>query len=298
MSASKITGKSVEEYEAYNLQYGEHHPDRQKIGKVDELGLGFGGWLGAWRQFDDSDTFTDREVKNHILAWRGASPAIVEMWGGQWRGEPCFEKIIPMHAVYSKNGKPFLGYAELYGVEGMAIYAIQNPGVVFDFRGIKFQVRTVDVVTETDLGYKANRTDALVITLLSGRELTYHEPRLTPSTREWACPGEVSITYSTWNSNPKYGMMGWVRMSTFGGRLTENIVQATAHDIQRYSIRLLMMNGYPVVLHVYDENVAEIPIGFGSIAQFEKIMQIMPPWAKGWPVRAAGGWRGHRYRKG
>ena len=216
-----------------------------------------------------------------------------------------------MHAVYSKNGKPFLGYAELYGVEGMAIYAIQNPGVVFDFRGIKFQVRTVDVWRHAFTGeiltmddgeayLEAERSvcDALVITLLSGRELTYHEPRLTPSTREWACPGEVSITYSTWNSNPKYGMMGWVRMSTFGGRLTENIVQATAHDIQRYSIRLLMMNGYPVVLHVYDENVAEIPIGFGSIAQFEKIMQIMPPWAKGWPVRAAGGWRGHRYRKG
>jgi DNA polymerase len=102
----------------------------------------------------------------------------------------------------------------------------------------------------------------------------------------------------TWNSNPKYGPPGWVAMNTYGGRLAENIIQATAHDIQRYGIEALEAAGYPIVLHVYDENVAEVPHGFGSIEEFEAIMSTMPPWAADWPVRASGGWRGRRYRKG
>ena len=75
-------------------------------------------------------------------------------------------------------------------------------------------------------------------------------------------------------------------------------MQAIAHDIQRFGIEALEAAGYPVVLHVYDENVAEVPQGWGSIEEFEAIMSTMPPWAAGWPVRASGGWRGRRYRKG
>lgn len=52
-----------------------------------------------------------------------------------------------------------------------------------------------------------------------------------------------------------------------------------------------------MVLHVYDENVGEVPIGAGSIEEFERLMMVMPEWAHDWPIRAAGGWRGRRYRK-
>ena len=270
-SAARITGGSVEAYKAYAAANGEHHPDRQKIGKVAELGLGFGGWINAWRNFDDSDNFTDAEVKGHILAWRDASPRIVELWGGQWRG------------------KPWDGYAERYGFEGAAVNAIQYPEHTFDHAGIKFFMRG----------------DALIVRLLSGRELTYHEPRLEPSTRDYAAPGELSITYSTWNSNAAYGAFGWVRMSTYGSRLTENIVQAIAHDILRFAILGLREAGFAVVLHVYDEIVAEVPerpatppsVPDPQIAVFEAIMGRMAPWCAHWPVRAAGGWRGKRYRK-
>lgn len=264
-SASKITGKSVEWYKDYQLQNGHKHPDRQKIGKVAELGLGFGGWVNAWLAFDDSGTFSEQEIKRLIIRWREESPAILEFWGGQFRGAP-----------WDPDSRP-----ELYGVEGHAILALQHPGVVFDFKGLKFQVRD---------GH-------LFIRLLSGRELTYRDARLVPSQRPHARPGELVIVYWTWNSNPKYGAPGWVLMNTFGGRLTENIVQATAHDILRHAILELRAAGYPTVLHVYDEIVTEVPAGLGSIEEQERIMMALPAWARGWPIKAAGGWRGRRYRK-
>lgn len=291
VSCERITGTPLAEYLAYAEAHGDHHPDRQKIGKVAELGLGFGGWINAWRAFDDTDTFSDDQVKALIKAWRAASPNIVELWGGQWRGAP------------------WNGYAERYGFEGAAIDAIQYPdtdvrpkmrswtdGLMGDWKN-----DVPDVVFRYD-----SARDALLVTLPSGRRLTYHEPRLDPSTRDYASPGELSLTYMTWNSNPKYGYLGWVRMSTFGGRLTENIVQAVAHDLLRFAILGLRAAGFPTVLHVYDEIVVEVPkmprmpagVPDPWIARVEAIMSTRPRWALGWPVRASGGWRGRRYRKG
>jgi len=268
LSAAKVTGRTLEEYEAYAAANGEHHPDRQNIGKVAELGLGFGGWVNAWRAFDDSGTYSDDEIKRLILAWRDASPAIVEFWGGQHRGRP-----------WDRDRRQ-----EYFGVEGHAILALLCPGQAFVYRGITFQTRTMPT---GDM--------ALIIRLPSGRELTYHRACLSPSPRD---PSEYAITYWTWNSNPKYGSLGWGPMATFGGRLVENIVQATAHDILRHAILQLRMAGYPTILHVYDEIICEIPEGSGSLEHFEQIMSDVPPWAQGWPVTASGGWRGRRYRKG
>ena len=87
-------------------------------------------------------------------------------------------------------------------------------------------------------------------------------------------------------------------MRTWGSRLLENAVQAIAHDILRHAILNLRAAGYPTVLHVYDEIVVEVPEGLGSVDDVERIMQTLPPWAAGWPIRASGGWRGKRFRKG
>lgn len=291
LSASKITGTPVAEYLRYKEENKSHHPHRQKIGKVAELAGGFGGWIAAWRQFGFEGT--DDEAKQQILAWRRASPEIPELWGGQKRGWKDSTRD-PLRQEY-------------YGFEGAAVQALQFPGVTFQVAGVKFCHEGYDpgeTLTEWDgfLEEYVTRTvgrkpGALIVTLLSGRRLTYHHPRLIPSTLPWAAPWEMSITYMTWNTNPTYGAVGWVPMSTYGGRLTENIVQAIAHDILRFAILNLRAAGYPTVLHVYDEVVVEVPEGRGSVEEVERIMGIMPPWAIGWPVRASGGWRGRRYRK-
>jgi DNA polymerase bacteriophage-type len=254
ISAAKITGIPFDE--------AVRHP-RRKLGKVAELASGYQGWIGGWKAFGADEFLSDEEIKQAILAWRAASPGIVELWGGQER-----------------NWVP-----ERYGCEGMAIQAIQYPGVpqhVFrldgGYSGVTFQAQG----------------DVLYCRLPSGRCLTYHRPRLRESERR---PGTLAISYEGQNTNPKNGPVGWIRMDTWGGRLVENIVQATARDILRRATIALEAAGYPVVLHVYDEIVSEVPEGFGSIEEFERIMGTMPEFAADWPIRAQGGWRGRRYRK-
>lgn len=273
-SASKITGTTYEAYVEYAEQHGDNHPDRQNIGKVAELALGYGGWEGAWRAFDpaEADKSSD-QICGIIRAWRDASPQIVAHWGGQ----------------RVKDGWQWRD--ELYGIEGAVIAAIQNPGFVYAPRPPSVgNIKPWPV----DLQFYV-RDDILRMVLPSGREIKYWHPRVAPSQKR---PGTLEISYMTWNTNPKYGALGWVRMATWGSRVYENADQAIAHDILRYAIINLRAAGYPVVLHVYDEIVGEIPKGTGSIEQFEAIMATLPPWAAGWPIRAAGGWRGRRYRKG
>ena len=221
---------------------------------------GYGGWVGALKAFGADEFMTEDEMTTAAGAWRRASPAIVEYWGGQTRRT---------HAGW---------VPELFGVEGAAISAMRRPGEWFAFRTVAFAlVRGV-----------------LYCRLPSGRYLVYHEPRLTPSTRR---PGEWALSYAGWNTNPKNGPVGWIRMDTYGPKLVENITQATARDILRDATLALEAAGYRLVLHVYDEIICEVPAGFGSVEEMERIMCDQPPWAAGWPIRAAGGWRGRRYRK-
>lgn len=264
MSAAKITGVTFEEMMAYKKETGNHHPMRNKIGKFAELALGFGGWVNAMAAFGADKFLNPDEMKEAILGWRAASPMIVELWGGQYRGLPW---------------EPGGARPELYGLEGAVIKAIMQPGAWQQYRDIAY----------------IKWGDALYCRLPSGRCITYHRPRLTPG--EWFGLPTLNITYEGWNSNPKMGAPGWITINTYGGRLTENVVQATARDLQRDAQLRLEAAGYPIVLHIYDENVAEVPEGFGSVEEFETIMATLPDWAAGWPIRAGGGWRGKRYRK-
>lgn len=133
--------------------------------------------------------------------------------------------------------------------------------------------------------------NTLYCKLASGRYLTYHNPLIEP--------GKFSdqVTYEGWNTNQKYGAIGWVRMGIYGGKFVENEVQATARDVLAHAIVNLEKEEYPVVLHVHDEIVAEVPEVFGSVTEFEAIMSRLPAWAANWPIKAQGGWRGKRYRK-
>lgn len=261
--AAGVTGKPYQFYVDYKKEHGSEHPDRNKIGKVAELALGFMGWVGAWRNFDKTDNFTDDEVKELINKWRAASPMLAECAGGQVRGKPWRPDKF-----------------ENYGYEGMFLNAVLYPGQAFTYRGIEFQVLN----------------DVLFVKLLSGRRLTYHAPR-AGRTERFQGVQTYALSYMTWNSNPSMGPLGWTRMETYAGRLVENIVQATARDLMAAAVVRLEAHGYPVVMRVHDEIVSEVDEGYGSEAEFESLMAQLPDWAAGWPVRCGGTYRAKRYKK-
>lgn len=262
-SASLVTGVPYAELIDYEIRTGQKHPFRQ-IGKIAELALGYQGWVNAWRQFEDGDPRPEEEVKQIILKWRAASPAIVEFWGGQ-----------------SRN----LGYGkyqtEFYGVEGAFIKAVLHGRA--ECRGLVFE-----------RFHRDNRT-CLQVRLLSGRYLTYHNVELGPSERANAT---YAISYEGYNTNPTNGPVGWITIRTWGGKLVENIVQATTNDLLRFATKNLEESGFPVVMHTYDEIVSEVEESTADLEKFEGLMALRPEWAADWPVYVDGGYVAKRYRKG
>lgn len=167
-----------------------------------------------------------------------------------------------------------------YGLQDAATMAIQNPGQCYAYRDISYGVKG----------------DVMYCRLPSGRTLSYHKPKLHPDVMPWG-KQVFKITFEGWNSDSTKGPIGWMVRDTYGGKLCENVTQATANDILRYALLNLDKAGYTPVLHVHDEVVSEVVKGTGSIEEFERIMGTLPAWCADWPVKAAGGWRGKRYRK-
>jgi DNA polymerase len=143
----------------------------------------------------------------------------------------------------------------------------------------------------------------LTMILPSGRRLWYFRPEVAPVTISYEdkVTGETKtftkdqLTYEG-KDNKKSG--AWQRVSTYGGMLTENAVQAIARDLMVASMIRAEENGYPVILTVHDEVISERDDdGTGDVKEFEALIAgPNPPWATGLPV-AAEAWTGYRYRK-
>ncbi|BAE51525.1 hypothetical protein amb2721 [Paramagnetospirillum magneticum AMB-1] len=168
-------------------------------------------------------------------------------------------------------------------MEDAAFNAISNPGRVVSTAGgrIKYVVKG---------GF-------LWMVLPSGRPLAYAHPRIEKRRPAWNIGQDEiklkdTITFMAVNSITRK----WERCTTYGGSLAENAIQAIARDLLANALLKLEAAGYPVVIHVHDEALAEVRKGVGSVDEFKSIMCDTPAWAAGLPVAAAG-WRGSRYRK-
>jgi DNA polymerase len=82
----------------------------------------------------------------------------------------------------------------------------------------------------------------------------------------------------------------------YAGLWTENVVSGIARDLLAEAMLRIEAAGYPIVLHVHDEIVAEVPDNFGSTEEFTRLMTQRPSWALDLPI-AASAWTGKRYCK-
>lgn len=141
-------------------------------------------------------------------------------------------------------------------------------------------VKAVKERTEVVLGNLCftYRSGILFVTLPSGRKLSYIKPRMTQNRF-----GRESLSYEGVGESKK-----WMRIETYGPKLVENIVQATARDLLALAMLRLRKRGFNIVMHIHDEAVLEVPEGVSGVEEICQIMSEQPDWAAGLPLRADG----------
>lgn len=188
------------------------------------------------------------------------------------------ELILMKHIVDAYRAKYPMIVQMWQDVEDAAVAAIRSPG-----RRVESRLGRCTFVVEKRF---------LKCYLPSGRALYYCDPRLVNRKTPWGDDKPV-ILFMGVDPFTKQ----WSVQDTYGGKLVENITQATARDLMAEAMVAADESGvYDVILSVHDELIAEVDEGLGTVEEFEELMARTPRWADGCPVKAEG-WRGKRYRK-
>lgn len=148
-----------------------------------------------------------------------------------------------------------------YQTQEAVIDCLQNGGVRKGPRGLKF----------------FKKGGFLFIQLPSGRKLAYAKAHLEA--------GNYGPAVFYEGQGDK---VAFTKLQTYGGKLVENIVQATARDVLAEAMLRLEKNGYPVVFHIHDEAVTEVKNGKGSVEEMNEILTVPPEWAQDLPLNAEG----------
>ncbi|MBN8193811.1 DNA polymerase [Bacillus sp. NTK074B] len=149
-----------------------------------------------------------------------------------------------------------------WGIEASAVKAVKERAVVKMQYGLTFHYTK----------------GILFITLPSGRSLAYVRPRIGVDERF----GKEQLTYE----GTEQGSKQWGRIPTYGGKLSENIIQAIARDCLAVSMLRLDEAGYRINFHVHDEVILDVPIATGSMEEVENTMGQSIDWAPGLPLGA------------
>lgn len=116
----------------------------------------------------------------------------------------------------------------------------------------------------------------LRLTLPAGRQLVYVKAGLRPGRRD------DMIYYYGMNQTTKK----WQRQDLYGGKIVENIVQATARDVLAEAMIKLHDAGMNIVMHVHDEIACEVDTDSFTygLEYMKSAMEIVPEWAAGLPL--------------
>lgn len=202
------------------------------------------------------------KIAELALGYQGALGALTSM-GGEKMGlsVPEMELIVKKWRDANPNTVKFW-----YDVERCAKLAIKSKKPV--------KTKTGNLTFNCD-------EMAMTIELPSGKRLYYQEPSIGLNRF-----GKESIKYKGIDQTTGQ----WTNIETYGGKLTENIVQAVSRDLLAQSMINLHEKGFEIVMHVHDEVACEVPIEDAE-KQLEIMCELMCTnihWAKGLPLNADG----------
>ena len=127
----------------------------------------------------------------------------------------------------------------------------------------------------------------MTIQLPSGRKLFYYHPRFKDKKIGRSTMPTQVLCYEGVVQETKQ----WGEIDTYGGKLTENIVQAIARDLLGDAMLRMQDEGYEIVASVHDEVIVEVP-EINAKDHYNRLVEIMstpPQWAEDLPLNADGG---------
>lgn len=259
---------------AFNISPDDVDKYQRQIGKVMELGLGFGGGVAAFLTFALVYGLNLDELANAALP---NIPRDVIREAKSW-----YDESVKRKSTYGLSERVFIACDSL-----KRLWRRAHPATCDFWYELERTVRTAIATPQKTLycGYLKVRRDGawLRIQLPSGRALCYPSPSIEKG----------NITYQGVNSYSRK----WQRLKTYGGKLVENVTQAAARDVLAGNMPLIEDAGYSIVLTVHDEVITEAPDtdDFNDTA-LSALLSTNPEWAPDIPLNA-GGFEAYHYRK-
>lgn len=259
---------------AFNISPDDVTKAQRQIGKVMELGLGFGGGVAAFLTFALVYDLNLEELADAALP---NIPVSVQREAVRW-----YQESVKQKKTFGLSERVFVTCDSLkrmwrnaheaivpfwYDIENTVKRAISSPSNTYVCRGLKVR---------RDKAW-------LRIQLPSGRAVCYPSPRLDGS----------DITYMGVNPYSRK----WQRLKTYGGKLAENVTQAAARDVLGGNMPVVENAGYSIVLTVHDEVITEaLDNDSFSHEHLSTLLATNPSWALDLPL-SAGGFETYHYRK-
>ena len=253
---------------------------QRAVGKVQELMLGYEGGVGAYVMGASTYKFDleqlARDVWDQLPAELVAESQDFYDWLVVKKGARDFGLSREAYVTCDvfKRGWRY-GHAKVvelwHGLMDIAVSAVENPGTVFEFRQ-----------------FRAKCTGKWLRLLTpSGRSLCYPSPQVEYQ------GSKARLSYMGVNQYTRK----WCRLSTHGGKLAENATQLLACEVLKSNMPRIEEAGFELVLSVHDELIAEAPDTDDFTGEaLAGLMSIVPDWAEGLPLAAAG-FHDYRYRK-
>ncbi|MBQ6631409.1 MAG: hypothetical protein IJH55_04655, partial [Romboutsia sp.] len=200
------------------------------------------------------------KIAELALGYQGGVKALISM--GAYNMNLCESELIEIVRAFRSSN---VNIVKLWNkVEKAFIDAVKNKSIVHIDKNISFI-------------YEGN---ILFIKLPSGRRLSYIRPRIDYDNAFNKCV----ITYEGVDSTTKKQ----TRLTTYGGKLVENIVQAIARDVLGQAMINLRNKGFNIVMHIHDEIVLEVENNVSSVDEVCEIMCMENKHLKGLNLRADG----------